>query len=193
MKQHRSATARVIAAAALLAATPGCSFLFVKTPPPADGRLVSSKDCTSSLVAPIIDSGVGAFQVGRTVLAATADDSVYDDPNAVLSREADIALGVGFTALFVSSAVYGYVHTGHCRELQHQDSEYELPPEPAEKWDASTPKPPPNRGYAAPAPQTSAPASSAADSTPSAPAPPASALTPAPELPADGPAANPPP
>jgi hypothetical protein len=100
----------------LLAAQPGCSLIFV-TPPRSDGRIVQRpKDCTSSKAAPIVDSIIGGLQVARTGLAVAADDSDYSD--APISREADIGLGVAFTTLFVGSAVYGFLQTGHCQSLR---------------------------------------------------------------------------
>ena len=114
MRQKPSLLTRAVAAFALLLSAPGCSFIFVQPPSSGDGRITSSRarECTSSRLAPAIDSALGAFQVVRTGVAVAADDSVYSDKP--LSRGADIGLGLGFTALFVGSAIYGFVNTGRC-------------------------------------------------------------------------------
>jgi hypothetical protein len=99
----------------------GCSFIFV-TPPstPSDGDVERPNQCTTSAVAPGFDTLFGGFEVVRTVIAASAADSVYSDPDQPLSREADVGLGIGFTALFVSSAVYGFYYTSRCSALRER-------------------------------------------------------------------------
>jgi hypothetical protein len=92
---------------------PGCSFLFTTAPKRAESstEFVSNK-CTTSKVAPIVDTVIAGYQGFRTGYALAADQSTYD--NAPISREADVALGVGFLALFGASAIYGYYVTGQC-------------------------------------------------------------------------------
>lgn len=99
----------------------GCSLLFVNAPAsPRPGTVVRvASNCTTSQVAPVLDSIFGGLEAARVVYAASADESVYRDPNQPLSRGADIALGLGFTALFVGSSIYGYVATGKCQKLAH--------------------------------------------------------------------------
>lgn len=153
MKQGPSQLLRAAASLLLVSSNFGCSFIFVRTPP-SDGRItprVRSTDCTSSKIAPGFDTAFGALQLVRTGLAASAPDSTYENPNAPLSREADIALGVSFAALFVSSAVYGFVNTSRCSRLQHGDDDApENLPDPPETWGATNqearptaPQPPP--------------------------------------------------
>ena len=95
----------------------GCSFIFVKGPPsqPRQARVI---DCTTSKVAPVLDSVFGGLQVVRTVLATTVSDSYYQ--TAPISRGTDIGLGLAFTALFVGSAAYGIVETGQCADLKEK-------------------------------------------------------------------------
>ena len=144
MKQPQYVLTRLVTITTLLATTPGCSFLFVKTPPDDGGSIVQQRaragDCTSSKIAPGFDTAFGTLQVIRTGMAAAAPDSVYEDPNQPLSRGADIALGVGFAALFISSAVYGFSNTSRCSKLNaDSDSEAATPEEPAEKWGPAAP------------------------------------------------------
>ena len=73
-------------------------------------------ECTSSKAAPIVDTVIGAIQAVRVVAAIAVDDSVYAD--SPISREADIALGLGLGAAFIGSAAYGYHVTSQCRALK---------------------------------------------------------------------------
>jgi hypothetical protein len=70
------------------------------------------KVCTTSRLAPIIDTLLTAYEATGTVYALLATDSAYR--SRPLSRQTDAALGAGFGALFLASAVYGYVMTERC-------------------------------------------------------------------------------
>ena len=112
----------------------GCSLLFTKKAPDSieNVPVTAPVRCTSSVWAPVIDSLVGSFQVVRTGMAISNDESDYP-ANATLTREADIALGASLAAVFLSSAVYGYVVTDECRDFKagkagRQGERYELPP-----------------------------------------------------------------
>jgi hypothetical protein len=134
MTHSRCFLLKLLGSVGLLISTSGCSLIFVKTAPSPGGPAVTrSSSCTSSPLAPIIDTAVGGFEVVRTVMAATADSAVYQDPKQPLSREADIGLGLGFTALFLGSAAYGFINTGQyaSRQSGHEDDT------PAEEGDAT--------------------------------------------------------
>lgn len=154
MKQTPSPLLRAAVSLLLLSTTAGCSFIFVRTPPN-DGRIssrVRSGDCTSSKLAPGFDTAFGALQLVRTGMAAGAADSVYERPGAPLSREADIALGASFTALFVGSAIYGFINTSQCSRLQHDDGEaQEDAPEPPSRWSRDAPRASPTAAQSPPA------------------------------------------
>lgn len=98
----------------------GCSLIFVTPPPDRPPREGTPPDaeCTTSNAAPIIDTGVAGFELIRTVLAIGAEDSDYND--APISRGADIALGLGFAALFGGSAAYGFDRTAACSDRAPQ-------------------------------------------------------------------------
>ncbi|MES1186067.1 MAG: hypothetical protein ABUL60_19805 [Myxococcales bacterium] len=149
----------------LLSSTSGCSFIFVRTPPN-DGRIatrVRSGDCTSSKLAPGFDTAFGALELVRTGMAASASNSVYDRPDAPLSREADIALGASFTALFLGSAIYGFINTSRCSRLQQGDEQdQEDASAPPSRWGTATPRAtpvaePPPAAAAPPAPASNKP------------------------------------
>lgn len=108
----------VVVIGVLACASTGCSLLFVK-PPSSDG----AKQCTRSKLAPVLDALAGSAEVVRTGVAIAAEDSEYQD--APISRSTDIALGVGFTALFVGSAIYGAVNTSECsKQYERRAAEY---------------------------------------------------------------------
>ena len=88
----------------LLLAVHGCSFIFTDGGP--------RPHCSTSKFPPVLDTLVGLYQVARTGFAVSASDSTYED--ALLSREADIAFGLGFSALFIASAYHGYATTMEC-------------------------------------------------------------------------------
>lgn len=104
----------------LLAALPlgGCSFVFVDSPPDHPERISSQSEvkCTTSKAAPVIDTLIAGYQGVRTAMAASASDADYS--GAPISREADVFFGAGFLALFASSAIYGYVTTGNCKDAK---------------------------------------------------------------------------
>jgi hypothetical protein len=113
----------------------GCSFIFVDTPPASPPRYGSETKvrCTTSKAAPIIDTVIASYQVVRTGVAVSSDESDY--ANAPISRGADIGFGVGLAALFLGSAIYGYVQTGRCNAMQGgAPAERGLPDKEDEAW-----------------------------------------------------------
>jgi hypothetical protein len=106
----------------LVGGLPGCSFLFTTAPKsePTYGGAASeyqSSNCTTSKAAPIVDTVIAGLEGVRTGLALAADKGDYE--NAPISKEADIAFGLGFLALFGASAIYGFVVTDKCSKLHH--------------------------------------------------------------------------
>jgi hypothetical protein len=105
-------------AASTLVST-GCSFLFVKGPPddPTSGR---SFDCTSSRVAPALDTIFGGLEVVRVGVDTAVADSAFQ--GAPIGKGEDIAFGTVFAALFLGSAIYGYNATMKCSAASHGES-----------------------------------------------------------------------
>jgi hypothetical protein len=115
-----------------------CSFVFVhtvpsETPEEAQWRRQAHETqpappdpgrCTSGKAAPVIDTLIGGFEVVRTGLAAGTDanDSVYRD--GPISRNTDLAAGIGLSALFIGSAIYGYVMTSECSSARAAEAQY---------------------------------------------------------------------
>lgn len=147
--------------ASMAVSSAGCSLIFVKPPPRVDAGTIDTgtRRCTTSKVAPVLDTLFTGLEGARIVYAATASDSVYKDSQP-FGRSTDIALGAAFAALFLSSAIYGYVSTAKCSALKQEPSlvvqnpreNAQSPAEGTEKWggDQSTLAP-------TPAPSTSGP------------------------------------
>ncbi|HEX2673060.1 MAG TPA: hypothetical protein VHM25_19405 [Polyangiaceae bacterium] len=109
----------------LLGGLPGCSFLFTTAPKSAPSHEGATSEyepshCTTSQAAPIVDTVIAGLEGVRTGLALAADKSDY--ANSPISKEADIAFGLGFLALFSASAIYGFYVTGECSKLHHHDA-----------------------------------------------------------------------
>ena len=82
--------------AAVLALLAGCSFVFVKAPPP---------PCTTSAVVPIVDTAV-------TVLAAIG--AIYVASTDADTKEIGVAVETGIAAGFATSAYVGFRRIGRC-------------------------------------------------------------------------------
>jgi hypothetical protein len=168
----------------------GCSYIFVTGKPANAESLPPSEpvECSTSKAAPVLDTVFGSLEIARTAYALSRSDGDYS--GQPLSRGADIGFGVGFVALFASSAIYGYLKTSPCADAkaQHERARQQyLEPEP--------PAPPGPMKPLAPAVrvsplQSAAPAPSAEPAAP--PAPPAAAFpaartdAPAPSAPKPG-------
>jgi hypothetical protein len=177
---------RIVVALAL--ASCGCSFCFV-TPPPVPHKQPVARpeaDCSTSVVAPVIDGLITGYQVFRTGYALQASDRDY---NAVpISREADMAIGIGMSALFLASTIYGGVNVAACKRLKHgpvsdldngadedRTNGWRINKEAPEPWQSPRPVAP---APVTPAPTTPAPTTPSEGTPP--PAPPAPAPVPAP-------------
>jgi hypothetical protein len=125
-----SSLAVFLSMAALCAGSAGCSFIFVRGPPsqPRQTRVV---DCTTSRVAPVLDTIFGGLEAVRTGVALAASDANYQ--NTSINRSADIGLGLAFTGLFVGSAVYGYIETGRCDDIKTKSESTESSDEESSK------------------------------------------------------------
>ena len=89
------------------------------TPPPArsaPGIARPHVDCTTSYLAPIVDSAVTAYQVASVAYVATLDDSQF--ARYPISRKEDMAIGGVFAAAWAGSAIYGYVSATRCRRIK---------------------------------------------------------------------------
>jgi hypothetical protein len=95
----------------------GCSLTFVTPPPRATpGAARPHVDCTTSNVAPILDSVLTGYEAVRVGFAAFGPESAYR--RSPIDRKTDLALGVAFGAAFAGSAVYGYLATARCRRIK---------------------------------------------------------------------------
>jgi hypothetical protein len=84
--------------------------------PPAPGFARPHVDCTSSNVAPILDTAAAVYQLAGVAYLSTLDDSRF--ANYPISRRSDMALGGALAAGFAGAAVYGYISAARCRRIK---------------------------------------------------------------------------
>lgn len=95
-------------------AASGCSFAFVHGPPPNHEQSLSF-DCTTYVVAPVLDliwaglNGVGA------IAALSTDPASW---NSSTPRGEVIGIGLGWLVLSGASAIYGFEKTDSCRAAE---------------------------------------------------------------------------
>ncbi len=95
----------------------GCSFVFTEGPePPLRHRPPQPPDCSTSRAPPIVDTILAGSQLLRAGAAVDASDADYQGES--ISRREDVALGVGLTALFGLSAIYGFHTTSECDDTK---------------------------------------------------------------------------
>lgn len=70
-------------------------------------------DCTTSYLAPIVDSAVTAYQLASVAYISTLDDSRF--ARYPITRNEDLAVAGVFAAAWAGSAIYGYVSVARCR------------------------------------------------------------------------------
>lgn len=137
---------RVAAGAMVLVlATPGCSFIFTRGPPPtpppeglSEPPRAAPPDCTSSVAAPVVDTVLGTMSLA--LLVAGIAGVAYKEPSCT-PGEWFCGFGRGYTqavgggaiivgtitgAIFIASAAVGYQRTAACRAVL-ESSEQRLP------------------------------------------------------------------
>jgi len=122
----------------------GCSLIFVKAPL-ADSEEFGpdpEMECTSSKVAPVFDTVFTGTNLLSAAVAASADDKSGTTANQPLSREASVALGLGFGALFLGSAIYGFATTARCDRIHHGSASAPAGSTPAGSSQPSSPAAP---------------------------------------------------
>lgn len=174
---------------AVFLALSGCSFAFVSGPPP-DHAQLSYFDCTTSRLAPVLDTVLTGLMVLNVVTLGATSDAEWassnrcnaGDPNCpVISRNGamliDGALGVAGAA----GMLYGFSKTGACRAAKHEQAMRGSPQQPMPgSWPPpqGSPQgtwPPPQQG----SPQGTWPPPQPAPPQPAPPPPPAPASPPA--------------
>ena len=106
--------ARVKSTALLLSLTllaNGCSLLIVRPPRPSGAA--GPGGCTTSKVAPTVDTIFAGAQAFGIVIAATASEDSYK--GAALTRETTILIAALLGLVGASSAIYGFRAVDECR------------------------------------------------------------------------------
>jgi hypothetical protein len=76
------------------------------------------RECTSSRAAPIVDTLVGTYELVGAAVAAQSRDEDYE--GEIRTRQSDLLFGATLGALFMSSAIYGFVHTADCSNVKSE-------------------------------------------------------------------------
>ena len=108
--KHLSHTLPLLIASAMLISTlSGCSWVFVdKAPPPPVWPKVSWSQCTDNNLAPVVDTIFAVLDALAVIGALSSDDG---------SAAALLGAAAG-TALWGSSALYGYSAVSNCKAFQ---------------------------------------------------------------------------
>src|SRR5450432_1531812 len=107
--------ARVAVLAVFATMSSSCSLLFVKPARIGASGEKTSRGCTESQVAPVLDTIVWVVEGFRTAYALVAPASAYT--GQMLSRPADIAIGTSLVFVFAVSSAHGLSSTAECRQL----------------------------------------------------------------------------
>ena len=139
--------------ATFLAATTlaGCSFAFVSGPPDNHAQL-SYFDCTTSRVAPVLDTILTALMVANVVTLGVENDSDWaksacpsDNPmcNPPISRHGAMVIDGVLGIAGAAGMVWGWTKTSACREAKREQAMRQGPPQP---YGPGTWPPPPGYG-----------------------------------------------
>jgi hypothetical protein len=98
-----------------LAASAGCSFLFVEGPPKHASH-DSALACTDSYTWPVVDTLVAVSQGLRILTIVTPLGKSFERPLSV-DPKTDFMVGLGTLTLAATSATVGYVRVKECQDL----------------------------------------------------------------------------
>jgi hypothetical protein len=103
---------RILRLATLASLCGGCSFVFVDAPPPQHEKAPPQRsvDCTTGPAAPVLDTILGT-KAASVAVRALATEGSSEKVRAGSSLAA---------AVFITSAVYGYINTSACREAKEK-------------------------------------------------------------------------
>lgn len=104
----------------------GCSFVFVRGPS-SDRPRGAAVDCTSSVVAPVLDLIWAGLNGAGAVNALATDDATWNR-NVSTPRSTVIGVGLFWVALSGASAIYGFKTTDACRQAVAAQAPMAPPP-----------------------------------------------------------------
>lgn len=106
--------------ALVLCLASGCSLAFTSGPP-ANHRQLPTFDCSTSRVAPILDTLWTVLQLANLGLAASRTDAEWDemyDGDPPISRKGSIPLYGALAAVGAAGMYFGFTRTASCREAK---------------------------------------------------------------------------
>jgi hypothetical protein len=109
----------VVVVFAIVVGGSGCSFAFVSGPP-ANHAQLPYFDCSTSRVAPALDTVLTVIQAIRIAYDLSLTQAEYDAKDLPIARNADIAIGVGLGVLGAAGMWYGFSKTAECRAAKEQ-------------------------------------------------------------------------
>jgi hypothetical protein len=107
------------ALAALVSTGPGCSWILTK-PLPDNWQNWDRLDCSTNPAPPLIDTGLALSNVGTTIYVAAFTSGS--------GRALPVVAGAVATAVWLSSAIYGFSKTAACREAMGENAHGYHPP-----------------------------------------------------------------
>jgi len=90
----------------------GCSFVFVQ-PPKDDYPSRENTNCTTSPVAPVVDTVFTVTNLLSAFYVANEDN--------VTNKGPAVGVGLSVAAIWLASAIYGYYNTSRCADLTRDD------------------------------------------------------------------------
>ena len=93
---------------------PGCSFAFVNGPPPEPVHRGDRIECTSNAGWPVVDSLLTTWFLLNLMLNASKDAQQFQGGQD--TKTGAVALGIGLSALTLSSAVVGFSRVSNCND-----------------------------------------------------------------------------
>jgi len=125
-------------ASILVIALAGCSFAFVSGPPDNHAQL-SYFDCTSSRLAPILDTVLTGLMLANVITLAAESDAdlarsqgcTLGESNCpVISRHAGMLIDGAIGLAGAAGMVYGFTKTGACRRAKNEQALRQPPQQP---------------------------------------------------------------
>jgi hypothetical protein len=121
--RNATATLALVALAASVPVSSGCSFLFSEGAPD-NHRALESFQCGDSYAPPIVDTVMGGLLAFGAIGAAANEDKTVakanpiDQPQVRHDTNVGIGIALAFAVADAAGAIYGYRAVGDCRQAE---------------------------------------------------------------------------